>query len=307
MFSTFQKYFQKARGLALAALLLGSLPFFFTSCSDFFEKEIAIDPPDYVDQLVIHSFFDPVNDSILNILVTRPQEIFGVRDLSGLVDDAVVSVIAGGNELEVNHRQLTNINHRPLANFYTGNISVDPGDEIFIRVSHEDRQESVVSQVVPQPVIPDSVIFIERAGIDVDGESRSGFDIYFSDPPGEENFYYISGIYRSQFLTFYFSLESLEPGSETYNRGVIIRDQTFDGEDVRLRLLIPNSFLNLEAQYFELTFRTVTRDFYRHVQSVERYENSIDNPFVAPAQLYTNVEGGLGIFGIKWPVLAPVR
>jgi len=307
MFDTFQKYFQKAKGLALAGLLLGLLPFFFTSCSDFFEKEIAIDPPDYVDQLVIHSFFDPVNDSILNILVTRPQEIFGVRNLSGLVDDAEVSVIAGGNELEVNHRQLTNINHRPLANFYTGPISVDPGDEVFIRVSHEDRQEAVVSQVVPQPVIPDSVIFIERAGIDVDGESRSGFDIYFSDPPGEENFYYISGVYMSQFSTFYFSLESLEPGSETYNRGVIIRDKTFDGEDVRLRLLLSSNFSGFDPQYFELNFRSVTSDFYSHVQSVERYENSIDNPFVTPAQLYSNVDGGLGIFGIKWPVLVPVQ
>jgi hypothetical protein len=285
----------------LCVFLLG-----FTSCDGFFETEIKIDPPDFDELIAIHSFLDADRDSTALILVSISQGIFEQRSLDKLLNDAEVRVFSENSELQVMTGEVDHFSSRPFANFKTESYDFQTGNQVDIAVSIDGNEGAFVSQKIPESVVPDSVVLVRNAGISLDGR-RSGLDIYFQDPPGEENFYFLTARLDGQFSGGALTVESLEPGTVEYKFGILLRDRTFDGEYKRLRVLFTRYFPNTDPEDIELTFRHISEDYFRHLQSVERYNNSVDNPFVTPAQLYSNVEGGLGIFAVKRSVVVRAR
>jgi hypothetical protein len=79
----------------------------------------------------------------------------------------------------------------------------------------------------------------------------------------------------------------------------VIDDLTFDGSEHTFRRyaqLPTYSSPNQKVTSLQFVLSRISGPYYRFFHSLEVYRNSQGNPLAEPAQVYSNVDGGLGIF-----------
>jgi|GEM_PF-4336087 len=71
------------------------------------------------------------------------------------------------------------------------------------------------------------------------------------------------------------------------------------GSEVKIKIRFRVSPYDNIASYQKMHIQTVsvTRDYFEYVKSAKKYEQSSNNPFSTPVQVYTNINNGYGIFG----------
>jgi hypothetical protein len=131
-------------------------------------------------------------------------------------------------------------------------------------------------------------IFIPNYTEDVSFESY----VYFTDIPGEENYYmffceklsYISGWAISPYI-------NQIPGPEK----AYFNDKGIDG--VRSKISLENIWVGKEVDsaFLKVYLLNTDKAYYDYQKSLANY-NSGEDPFTEPSPIYSNVTGGLGIF-----------
>jgi len=294
-------YFGKYISVPILGLLLLQ-----TAC----ETVITIDPPPHTPQIALHAFTSNRDPDQLHILASQTVGIF---DSLLLLNDAILEFegpegirYPAANEL-IEFRDTFFFGDTFFVttyilsayNFELTDLALKEGSVYTLRGAHPGFPEVMASQKIPNTVLPDSAIFIENAGLDQFGDPVSAVDIYWQDPPGERNFYMVKLLRDTTQANSSWGewIESIDPATSRYEEAVTISDNTFDGESKRLRITFYRSgFGPIGARFLE--WSCITEDTYRYGRSLERYWDSVDNPFVTPAQLYTNVNGGVGIFSL---------
>jgi hypothetical protein len=61
-----------------------------------------------------------------------------------------------------------------------------------------------------------------------------------------------------------------------------------------------------QDEYY-LVFSRINRDYYQYILSADKNYTYSDNPFAEPSSLYSNIEGGYGVFGASAAVLVRIR
>lgn len=294
-----------------------------SSCSeDFLSQTLEIDPPEYDKQLVVHGFGNNL-DSFFRVSVTRNFGILeNVPDTAWAIRNATVEVLEDGQVKA--SLAMAPAPQRPevyealvLPGFF------QPGKSYQLRVSHPDFETVTSSQVMPQPVQVDSVRFRQKAGIDTDGSKLSAVDVFLKDAPGVDNYYEVRVLIRYPQLEF--SYDSLGQvvidtigyqeypidlvGSDdpnavlTFGDGLAITDRFFDGQSYRFvaRMYETGGYT------LRVYVRTVTREYYSWALSAEQKYNSEDFPFAEPITTYSNLENGIGAFGLWQEQLFEVK
>jgi len=126
---------------------------------------------------------------------------------------------------------------------------------------------------------------INNITIDTLNENQSKLIIAlnFNDVKGVTNFYSLT-VYE------YFKGEVLVKGF--FNQG-ITSDNTFDGNTQNWQVEVYKW-----SDSVELYLHQLSPYFYRFLKSIDDFDNSASDPFVArPAQVFTNVVNGYGFFG----------
>jgi hypothetical protein len=273
------------------------------------ETVITIDPPAYTPQLAIHGFASRDNPSDFRLLVGQTTGIF---DTTKILNDAIVS-IEGPNGVSFPIAKEIQVvadtfffsdtffvfRYFPNSfNFELSQFEVQAGQTYTLKASYPGLPDVTATQTIPATILPDSVVFVEIAGIDQFGDQISAVDIFWRDPVGVKNFYKTRVLYEvspDQFEGLW--LESNDPSASKHNDAVTIADQIFDGESKRLRVTFYRDMFNSRRPTY-IEWSCITEDTYLYGRSLNRYWESIDNPFVTPAQLYTNIKGGVGIFSL---------
>ena len=95
------------------------------------------------------------------------------------------------------------------------------------------------------------------------------------------------------------SLPPPSPYTQTEN------DILFNGQTKSLEISLPNednywneagyiwSYRNIGLRFY---LHNISQDYYYYRRSLELYNQSSDNPFAQPVQVYSNIENGFGIF-----------
>ena len=155
------------------------------------------------------------------------------------------------------------------------------------------------------------------------------YTLSFDDPVDFDNYYYlmISAVrsnedfsmdtvsmdqLRVQTLSYNTSSLSLETikfsnsaeinGIDSYNTessltGFLFTDESFNGQSKSIRLeLINYSGLQDETRYLIAELMHISKDYYNYYTTIQKQTLSQNDIFAEPTQLYTNIEGGLGIF-----------
>lgn len=277
--------------------ILLAIAFSFTSCENFFETTLELDPPPFEKQLVLIAHLKTGTDGF-QVYVT---ENFGILD-----DEQIPTLTDPKIEFTINGQAYddyvrTKDDNGFLFSFDFSNVDLQPGDVCRMMVSHAGFPIAISTQTVPPRVEITNIKFVENGGLDTEGSEKSKVDVSFSDPSGK-NFYETvvkANNPMSWYEYYYTSLN--EPGaSEGLNYyDVIFNDLAFEGKQKDLSLLINRTFEN-QAREFEIAviWRSATEDYYKYVRTAKVYYDSNDNPFATPSDVYSNVDGGLGIFYI---------
>jgi hypothetical protein len=287
-------------------IFLGLIVLLFSSCEDFFETTIEIDPPEFTEQVVIQAFGN-TNANELKVTVTRSYGILEDNDFEELlINDAEVNLIYQGTVYPLEATDFS-FNEGEAHNYLLdeGIIAFEAGETYELEVIAAGFDTATASCTVPLSTLPHDITF-ELDGPSSFEDDYSRIGMVLNDPSGIENFYEMGMVAKFIFDngdSIYSSLytESFDPVIEESVGTLILKDASFDGEQKILELLLPRDFFisepGLENRLF-LTWRNTTEDHYRYVKSIEQNINTVDNPFASPVQVFTNVENGLGIFSI---------
>lgn len=303
------------------------------ACDSFFAAEVDAEPPDPAPRLVVHSMFTP--DSIWAVIVTRtarPYEVSRGGRPVPYVDNATVEILEGGRVLDT-LRFVSKLCHdrfdgdecysfrtykSPPHYRSVSGLRPEPGVTYGLRVSAPGLPTITAEGAAPaQP--PAAEARVVEQWSEPDGGLRNfmaKISVALTDPPDESNYY---------FLTMedsgYGSSLGRTAGQEFYTSDPILVESARSSYDVELdgdRIFytyFDDALLNGRAHTFTLTVnvgwssgsRTVIHSRGPYMASVSHalylYQSTYSlhrevqrNPFAEPVEVYSNVEGGYGIF-----------
>ena len=257
------------------------------------------------NQLVLRSFISP-QDLLVVVKLRRTQpalgRTFAEKELQ--VSDATVAITDGVRTAQLSYDAKNNLYSVPASEFpilagktYTMNVSAQNG-----------------SKLSAQTTVPlQSQITINSYILREESKANRGNFTYltynWSDAAGVEN-YYRPLAYRVGPAG---SGSSLQPRKEEfyYERTVsaFVSDANLDGQEMVSNELISSSQSSDDfPRPYKLYLNLLVTDksYYLFHRSLLTQQNGEENPFAEPTLVYTNVQGGLGVFG-SYNVIEEVR
>jgi|GEM_PF-2538393 hypothetical protein len=255
---------------------------------DVFEEKIAVTAQLYVDSLpsitiskninISNNNFPIIEDAAVNLISNNESYPFEFND-QALRYEPVIPFdleLLKNYELQVNHSTLGNTSAR----------------------------QQLLSSPTEIEVIPSTSIFNSDSSLNLSTE----FTLSFKDPKNEENFYIIEGESIGKRLDFDLNdtiydrrLMGVKSSSNLVEFKTLwriyLRDEHLDGETIT----IPFYCLSVHntAYQMKVNLTSTTREGYLHELSITKYQESLDNPFVEPVIIFSNMEGGLGVFSLN--------
>lgn len=280
------------------------------------EKAVDIDVPFETPKLVLNGFLNP--DSSISVHVSKSQFILDEAELQNITD-ATVRVYEEG-------QFLGDLKHKENGLYKLEGIFPKAGKEYTIQAEKSGFASVKAQQTVLEAVTPLN-LKMDTLQADEYGQSQVKIEFEVKDPAEEKNFYFIR-IFEKGIGVFYTyegdtieepyfnspNLESPDPILESYcptwnGCGLLISDDYFDGKSYRLKLIAKAyySYRDTKNQEFYLVFYHVPESFYLFYKTLENNRNTGDNPFAEPAKVFTNVEGGYGLWSSISPTVVQLK
>ncbi len=278
----------------------------FYSCEEAFTTVLTVDPPEYVKRMAVHAFFD-AKDTELKASVATTVGLLEDVDNLGRINDAVVELFVDGQKVGdmVNDGGVSSTTYnyfivlpKPIGDY---------GNEVELRITHPDFDQVSAKEKFPAANLPLNLKFINNAGAIDGGEPAAGIEIEFQDNANQEDFYEIGVIgievFPSQDTNFYsIYSNSLDPAivmGANYE-DLLVNDITFDGS--KYRLLVTFAKWSIDNNLpLGMKWNNVSKSQYLYSKSIGAFNNSRETagPFAEPVSIYSNMENGLGILGLR--------
>jgi len=255
-----------------------------------------IDLPKTGPKLVVTSFISP-NDTI-KVLVTKSMPIYYNYSYSYYepyqefppVEDALVTI------RNINSDDYMIIPYNPIFGQYIltpSEFIIEKGGEYELKVKDVELKEVTARTVVPNNLPELLSISIDTIGTYTWDYSPSEiyYDIVISglikDPAGEKNFY------RS-LITFYQCFyDSWEDTTYCYTSITgrnLFSDIDSDGQNISFKM----NFYGMNWENISIIILSTDEHYYNYHRTLFNWEG--DNPFIEPTPIYSNINGGLGVF-----------
>jgi hypothetical protein len=200
---------------------------------------------------------------------------------------------------------------------YSCGTLMEAGRKYTIKVSAPNLPTAEATCVVPVNV---PIVKMERtpnARRNADGGYEDAIVLTFDDPAAPGDCYIVevlppqdSGYFQYGFCIYAPDVSVETPGGDIAdaetcldNDGIFLRDALFNGKRKELKIFVNSG--NIAPQYFgiDTLYSTiklihVPEDYLRYRQTRKIANNSNGNPFAEPANVFTNVTDGYGIFSV---------
>lgn len=269
----------------------------FTSCDKPVEN---VNLPETTPKLVVYSYISPV-DTIIYVSVSMSAPIF---NNSGNTPKDVTDANVVISDEEGHSTQLL---YDEMINNYTVSASVFPimaGKTYYLKVQTPDGKIAEANCAVPFSNNTSMQFLSLDSIIDQYQNKEYILRVNFTDIPNQQNYYRIypvvklhnfdnQGIRYDIYQKMYFKY-----GDEC------IDDKDKDGQTFNLSL---DYFTNVDPQYsngdvidyFKIYLMHADKEYYEFHKSISNYEGS--NPFSEPTLIYSNMNGGYGVFAAYNP------
>lgn len=259
------------------------------------ERDIKnISLPDFEQKLVIHSYISPYDSTSL-VRIGSNQRIYG--DLSIKETAMVSNVTISNGEKEVILKEV-------LSGyiFTHTEMPVEEGKTYSLTVIDENGLKTEASCKVPirrdfHPEVDTihELLELPIEVLEIPGEENYQkmirADVYLTDYPGENNYFR----FASRYL-LYDSTNLFLPFQEPYaEESEFVSDRGRDGERFFFNTVsVPDPYQN-DSAFLVIYILNTDKEYYTYHQSLDNYSDG-ESPFIEVSPVYTNIEGGLGIF-----------
>ncbi|MDY0101925.1 MAG: DUF4249 domain-containing protein [Lentimicrobium sp.] len=265
--------------LATAALLL-------SSCEQLITE---VDAPPSESKLVVYSVISP-QDSVIEVKVKKSNPLFS--DVTYQWDEERFPPVINATVLLSGEGQSATIPYDEALKTYRINreaFNITPGGHYELKVMVPDFTQISAECTVPEQIPPD--IEITGSGITEEtGMEEWYFEFRFKDLPETGHFYLVNAavIYQDPWV------EESYAYFLGYKQGnILASDKSNDGSYFNYRTY-PLALQYLESDNIWVSISLIDENYYQYAQSVNNFQN--DNPFSEPTPIYSNIDGGLGVF-----------
>jgi hypothetical protein len=283
---------------------------FIISC----EKEIDFTGEIKDSKIVVNSLFS--TDSTWSVEISKSLSIIDIAKLD-VIRDATATITGSDGS------QLT-LTFNPFTEKYETNEYPKVNVEYTIKVS-APGYESVSASGSVYPTVPLQDIEIKKSSVVDDPYSQLiEIRITFDDPPSSTDYYMVELEEKEIFylldpnqqvidsiisiFSSYISSNDLSISGESSSERLIFSDELFDGQRKTFVFQTTGYFYDEEEEeepeieierMQKIIFSKINRDYYLYEFSFRNYQNTVGNPFAEPVMVYSNIEGGFGIFAGK--------
>jgi len=242
--------------------------------------------PDFVQKLVVHSFISSYDSTSL-VTVSSNQRIYG--DLSITETPGIVNVTISNGVKEVNLRKVVAgyiFSHKDMP--------VEEGKTYKLTITTDKGLKA--ESICTVPVRRDFHLEIDTVWEYLEIPEAGSWDmiranIYLTDYPGEANYFR----FASKFLIYdsrYPDNLIMEPSGDEPE---FISDEGRNGARIffnTTRVTDPSQY---DSAFLVIYVLNTDKPYYTYHKSLENYSGG-DDPFSEVSPLYSNIDGGLGIF-----------
>jgi hypothetical protein len=291
--------------------LLLIFTFYLSSC-----RKVAtyVDPPEFIQKLVINAYLSP-DKTDNKIFISSNTKRFG--ELTGYFEPfGNVSLYIYENSKEIQFDTIREDYFGAGYNYFIKNFKFKEGQTYNLKVISDLGLEAEATCKIP--LKRDFQITVDttfRKTTDDHGFKISLLTakISITDFPGEANYYRLLYLYETYYpaypsqkhLSYKDVVESVIPGWAEYNaweNDHVNNDIGLDGEKFILRTIEfqpvyldqPN-WSEPDSAFLRIYLLNTDEPYYDFHKSLENYSLG-DSPFTEPSFLYSNINGGLGIF-----------
>lgn len=251
---------------------------------------VNVKVPEVPSRLVVMSFISP-QDTLLSIKVSESAPLFQRNAQIKPITNAQVTLSNGTQSVTVPHQKDGNYTIKSTQ------FLVEAGKTYTLTVS----QGSTGRQVTASCKIPASLNNTLSAEITNNSQPENSpytCRLIWKDNPNETNFYRTLG-----YTMGYDYIMNTNPMrkdtiySKVFELDLVQKDTDKQGLNfsVRGNIGVSFGFEDIIDRYLFLLLNT-DENYFKYTQTLETASYSGDNPFSEPSPVYSNVEGGLGIF-----------
>jgi hypothetical protein len=293
------------------------------------EKTVKIDVPKKDPKLVIHGLVTKGYNVTVHIGKSRgvlePDNFTVSLQEQYTVKNAVVALLENGVSIDTLVYRAND-----FAYYSPRNRVPRDGAVYMIRATAPGFMAAEATSDVPSQSVIAGVVWNKNVRVNGSGFSMDDITIKINDPASEKNFYMvqvISGRPYSNYNAVYCvstadkdveqsmaETDPLDPDNCYDGSKLLMKDVNFNGMLKQLKLSVESGEL---ATYTDPSNGTIyrphikvlriTEDRFRFVKSMDAYDAASENPFAEPANVFTNVRNGYGIFSISTVAVDTLR
>jgi hypothetical protein len=256
------------------------------------EKDADVKLPKVESKLVVSSFISPM-DTIIKVNVTLSQPLYNNSNSNdySAISNAAVQINDGTN--------FQTLAYNDTGNYYFVSTTLFPlsvGTTYYLTVSTPDGKNVNASTSIPSS--NQSLTYSAEPIVDPNNSNRFFFSTEWNDPSGAENYYrivyYDKYYYDGSTDTSYYSAHSND-----------ISDKDKDGSTIAESFEIYASINSTMNASGELQLIHASKEYYLYHSKLFDAAYS-SGPFSEPVQMYTNINGGYGVFAGYNPYIVQV-
>ena len=286
----------------------------FVACNKDIEVKLPVEEP----KLVVNSQTN-VGDTI-HVQVTKSMNVLEYNFESALITNAAV-------QLYIDNVPGPVMIYDPVKKYYTAPVKAEQGKKYSVTVTAPSFTKAEANTLVPAAVPIVDIRRVKNVRTDDDEGSIDELRITFDDPSTPGAYYIIriaepkeSKVFNNSFVirSTDASVEGIansddfsDAGGLRLNRkGIVVNDALFNGGRKELVLYCAHDLLEPTQAtddnnqpvtlYTTVELLHVTNDCYRYFKSYMFVSESYDDGFTQPANVYTNIANGYGIFSIVY-------
>ena len=204
---------------------------------------------------------------------------------------------------------------------YRSSLVAEAGKRYSMKVVAPSYPEASVDIVAPGVVMINSVTLKTKARVDADKNEQDELTILFNDPPANGDYYILridapADTFAGSYSGYGgFCVNTVDGSVETEanesidittcieSQYIFMRDELFNGTQKQLKFYIESRFMKPMEFYGDTLYPTVslyhvTEAYFKFEKSRRVASYSNGDPFSEPANVYSNITNGYGIFTV---------
>lgn len=264
------------------------------------ELVVPIDLPDQEPKLVLNGFLEA--DSSATVFLSRSYGMYEDFDIDPVREAQVTMIEQQGSALSFVQDAVDALRYD------LNTLTVQPGNTYTIEATAPGYETVRGVTTVPERITFDTVTVEKEARRDRDSVLYDVWTLHLSDPPDEDNFYFLRAYLDTDIENYLICFETLDPvltDLDVLNNGNDVayicegrfNDAIFNGTTYLVQVFTESFYKQQPGAAIEFELLHLDRAGYNYLLSSDRQYNTEGNPFAEPAIVFNNIENGFGIIG----------